>query len=373
MLNFHLIDFRLRKPLAAIYFSMAIRFFALSLISIFIPIYLLKSGYSIETILIFYFVLFVFSAAGSVLAARSLSEAGLQATVGVSSLFLVFFYMMLLYKDLHSVPIFALAAFAGVGEAFYILPMNAEFAVAADKKHESEEVGALYEIPFLAAILGPIAGGSLLFLMGFDFLFLLASFLMLVSVIPLFWAKEIKRNHTFRMPEKVNLYEALGIMSAGAREVGVIILWPLFLFLLVHDFVGVGLVETIALFSAALVALLVGKLAESYGERRVLNWGSIANAFSWPLRIMAATLSHIMMIAAFIGISAVSLLIPLQSMIYKNARKNPVQYLIFADIMRNLGRVFMVIIVIALSADLYTGLLLCGFAAIGCMLYGKGR
>lgn len=371
MHGFHIIDLRKRKPLAVLYAASTLRAFAFSFINIFLPLFLLKSGYSIENILIFYFIQFAAAGVASIMAAKSLEESGIRLTVGTSSAFLIVFYLLLFYIDIHSIPIYVLAIFAGFGEAFYIVPINVYFSITADKKHEGEEVGLLFEIPFIATILGPIIGGAIVHLIGFDALFFFASLIMLTSIIPLFWAKEIQRKHKFKMPEKVSVNETLGILSAGARDTGVFVFWPLFLFLLVKQFVAVGIVESFSIFSAAVVTLLIGKLSDNYGEKKVLEWGSIANAVSWPLRVMFTTLSQLIFVALYIGVSALSLLVPMQSIIYKNARKNPIQYFIFEQFMRAFGRVFMLILVLVFAANLYIGLLFCSIAALGCSLYTK--
>ncbi len=371
---FHIIDLRKRKSLTALYSTATLRFFALSFINIFLPIYLLKTHYSLETILVFYFVLYAVAGISSILAAKSLVNLGLRYTVAASSVFMVMFYTLILYSDIHYIPIYFLAVLAGLGEAFYFFPIHVEFSITAEKKHEGEEVSLLYEIPFIATILGPVIGGAIVYAFGFDALFAFAALLIFTSIIPLFWAKEIKRRHVFKMPEKANVDETIGIMSAGAREVGVFVFWPLFLFLIVKEFVAVGLVESISIFFAALVTLFIGNLSDNYGERRVLKWGSLANSLSWTLRVMATTLNQFIVIGAYVGASAMSLLIPLQSIIYKNAKKkNPIQYILFEQFMRAFGRVFLILLVFALGSNLYLGLVLCAFASLGCYLYAKNK
>ena len=83
----------LNRELSELFATVSIRGFAVSLIAIFIPIYLLEIGYSLSMTLLFFVVTNVFHFLGIYPAALIISKKGVKHTIFYSMPFLILFFL----------------------------------------------------------------------------------------------------------------------------------------------------------------------------------------------------------------------------------------------------------------------------------------
>ena len=186
------------NELSRIYFSTAIRFFAISLISLFVPLYLYKEiGLSFQNTLYFYIFYSVIFAIMSPVAAKFASKYGIKHSVLISIPFYLIFILLLNFLSSYQIPLMLLAFFLGSSLAFYWIGMHLIFHNASHKNHRGEEFGKRAAVSILATLFGPILGGVLIKFMGFKFLFLLVAILLFISAIFLFMSKESHPNYHF--------------------------------------------------------------------------------------------------------------------------------------------------------------------------------
>src|SRR5680860_321733 len=97
--NHHIHQFLKNKEMNEMYLSYGIFNFALGLISVFIPIYLYKIGYSIPLILFFFFLNSLAFVAFSYLGVKIVSRLGVKHTMLLSGTVLIFFLCLLYTSD----------------------------------------------------------------------------------------------------------------------------------------------------------------------------------------------------------------------------------------------------------------------------------
>ena len=180
-----------RKKLNQIYISVLLRSFAISLISLFIPIYLYKeAGYSLEQTLLFFIFYSVIFAISTPLVAKFSAHFGVKHTILSSvPLFLLFTLLMYLLPK-YNIPLVILSAVLGLYVAFYWMGLHLIFYYDSDRKHRGEEFGKRQVLTIIGSTLGPLCGGLMIKFIGFYSIFLLTSILLLFSALFLFLSKE---------------------------------------------------------------------------------------------------------------------------------------------------------------------------------------
>ncbi len=179
------------KEINQIYLSVALRSFALSLISLFVPMYLYSElGYSLQETLAFYIIFSVVLAIVSPFAAKFASKYGLKHSILLSVPFQVFYFYLLYQLKSINVPLALIASLEGFAIAFFWMGMHLEFSKISHKKHRGEEVGKRQAAMVLATLAGPLAGGAMIKYFGFSIVFIIASIILLSSAAFLFLSKE---------------------------------------------------------------------------------------------------------------------------------------------------------------------------------------
>ena len=132
------------KELTQIYISSAIRNFALSLISLFVPLYLFKElGYPLEQVMYFFIFYAAIFAVLTPMAAKFSARFGLKHSVLISVPLYLLFVLLLYFLPTYSIPLFIIAGLLGASQAFYWMGMHIVFKHASDHKHRGEEVGKI--------------------------------------------------------------------------------------------------------------------------------------------------------------------------------------------------------------------------------------
>ncbi|MCK5043262.1 MAG: hypothetical protein KAR51_04500, partial [Candidatus Aenigmarchaeota archaeon] len=125
----------LKDELSEVYMNLAIQSFALSLISIFIPIYILSVGFTFDYMILFFMVFYGFIGLTSPVSAALANKFGFKHIILFRTPILITFLLGLYNIDgLAFSPLF-LAAFGGIGSSLYWVSINSIFAKNSTKLH----------------------------------------------------------------------------------------------------------------------------------------------------------------------------------------------------------------------------------------------
>ncbi len=195
----HFFHFFKNRELNEMYLSISIRAFAISLIGVFIPIFFYSRGYSLPTIFLFYAVQSFFHILFSVPSAKISSRYGIKHSILLSIPPLIILLMLLYSFDVYSWPLYFLSFFAGMSTALFWIPYHVDFAKFTDKKNRGKQVAFSGFVASIFSAVGPLLGGFLLVVLGFKSLFIIVSALLFISVIPLFFSKEVHESSEFSL------------------------------------------------------------------------------------------------------------------------------------------------------------------------------
>ena len=271
-------EFYKKKEISELFVSQAIRFFALSLVGIFIPIYLWQLNYSFIGIMWFYAVIFIFSLPAFVIGLFLVSYMGFKHTMLFSVPFTLFYVYQLLHLEETVLNPVWLALPGAVGAAFYWAGVHADVAKNSSRKERGYEIALLQSARMGVKIVAPLLGGLTIAFFGYAHLFKIVLFLLAGSMIPLLFSRDkhfgfsITRNLLFK---KQNAHDSIYYFAEGIHEMAIVVLLPFFIFLVGVSVVPLGLLFSISTCFEAFLTMRVGRFLDEGKE--YLRSGSVFN------------------------------------------------------------------------------------------------
>ncbi len=344
--------FKIREELGEIYLNLTILAFAMSLVAIFIPVYLLIIGFSLVSVLYFAVIEWTVEGLLSPFIGSLASKIGFKYTIfwrsptliillGLITLLDPTYGLNILGSSLEIPVLTGLGVLFGFSGAVYWTLINAEFVKYSEAIHEGEEIGYLYTLMHIVAIIAPFVGGLILTSLGFGSLFLIVSFLIIFSLSPLFMLKEYKGSIKFKLSDTklfMNKYLALFFALDGILIFTENYLWPVYIFTTLRDVLSVGLAGSFSGIGIAIITIFIGKLTDRINKKSVIKAGAIFYALIWVARIFATTPLEIFMLSFLGGLVYILIAIPVYALFCDYARKSPIIHSIFREVWLVIGR-----------------------------------
>ena len=345
------------RELNELYVSISIRSFAISLIGIFIPIYLYQRGYSFTSIFIFFGLFSLVHALFSMPAAKIVSKLGVKHSILISVPFLIIFLLLLYSLEDFRWPLPLLSVFVGVGTSLFWLSYHVDFAKFSDRKNRGKQIGFSKIAMSLFSVLGPIVGAVILTFEGFKFLFIITSVLLIGSVVPLFLSREIHEPASFSLKgffKGQKIKDVLSYFGHGIENKIGMIVWPLFIFIFIlgEKYISLGLVSSLALGVGLISTFLTGKFTDTF-RKVMLKFGSVFNALVWVVKSFIVTPFQLFVTEAFYGASQTAMHIPFDAMTYDKAKKRHIiKTILEREMYHHIGAVLLFLVLIFLTDSL---------------------
>ncbi len=331
------------------YAAMCLKTLAISMVGIFIPLFLmLEQGLDLTAVIIFYVINTVTYILAAPFAGKFASNYGLRRAAIITAPLFALFYFGLYNSATLGWDFNYLAILLGFTEALYWVPFITHFIRSSDKKHRSEEVGFLSGSTMLAAMIGPFVGGLLITLYGFNLLFIVASIFLFLSIFPILFTKE------YHEPFKCNLSDLLKISKKGTLKmvsigsIGIVeaVFWPIFLFAAVKIYAEMGLIFLIAEFTALAGSFLFGSVENRGKLRKILRIGGFLCALTWLSRIYfegAVILALLTILSSFLHEMVE---VPFNTLAFDRMIKKKYlsEYVVFRGFMTGIGRLIVLAI-----------------------------
>ncbi|MFH1432285.1 MAG: MFS transporter [archaeon] len=327
-----------------LYSNLALRIFAFSILSVFLPIYFLSIGMSIEYIIVFFLLLFMSVAVFSPVALVVAQRVGLKNTVIISLPFSIIFFA-LIYKmgEGFVIPAYVIAFFGGIGEAFYFTAINLDFALNTKKEHRGYNIGALDSFFKSSAVFGPVFGALVIANYGFELVFGFAILLLMLSLIPALQVKVYRESFRYRMNRIFNrgnvrylfVFFAYGVVSAAEW-----FLWPLFVFFALSDVMGVALAVALVAVGTGIFVGLFRFVSSNCTVPAFLKVGAIVYAVTWVLRANSSFPVDIYALSFLAGLVIVLVHIPFFADTIERAKEVGVaEFIVFREVAVCMGRI----------------------------------
>jgi len=288
--------FRIKyTELNEIYIFNTLRSLAFSLIVIFIPIYLLVLGYSIQVVFSYYIFFYIVKAVTEFFSIYLIRFFGPKHIIAAAVPFMLVHFFMLQTLGKYNWPLFLVAFFGAVAIGLYWQSYHYDFSRSKSKKKAGRDVSRSYFFIYLTAIAAPFIGGYLSDNFSIVITFWVVIFLLLLGSLALFKTKEkyIKKRKIDLKRIKIKEIKRDMISYAGVGwEVGAsMIVWPLFIYLILGNYQSVGAVTSISTLGALATVYLIGKKSDkSPGNKlKYIKYGSLFKSLIYLLKIFVVT------------------------------------------------------------------------------------
>lgn len=341
-----------------LYVTHSLRSFAMSTISVFMPIFLLKKEFSfLAVILYFAFNTFfgtIFMYAGLKLA----SKKGVKHVITVSMPILIAFFLLLYNFDyllLHFnryLVLFFVSGIIAFSGGLYFAGFHVDFAKCSSKEKVDSQVGIVNALSMVFSIIGPFFGALVISIFSFEVLFIIIILVLFVAIIPLFFSEEVSEPFEFKLKKsfsRKSIKKNYVFFAEGMRDYAARIFWPFLLFFLAINLKSIGGIFTLSNALLALFTFYVGKKMNDGNRHRIMNFGAWIHSLSLVVRTLLKTASTIAITQGFGAISFSMINIPFHSVLYSNSKKKGIAYTIFSrEIFLHTGRLVMTLLAIAL-------------------------
>lgn len=364
-LHLHFLS-KIKNEIQEIYLNRMIHAFALSLISVFVPIYLLNLGYAFNLVLIYliseYLAFLVFSPISAFLN----KKLGVKHTIFLNIPFLLLHFSLLFTLQSFNWPLIFIGISLGISKGLYWISINSDFATHSNKLL-GKQVGYLVSLPKIVVIITPFIGGLIILFLGMHSLIYIVSFLLLSSLVPLFLTADYKPNLKYswkKVFSKKNIKFFDSFIAKGILFVSGLI-WIFFIHSIVETYSKIGLAVTLGALGAALFTILIGRLSDKYSEKKLLKFGAFSNAFFWLILLFVTTELQIFILAFFKGILFVLISIPLFILACKEAKKeNVTEFMVFREIGLSCGKILPILILLFIPQKFMFTFIMASLASI---------
>lgn len=357
MLNHHQFWWRFfpKKELYQIYLSVALRSIAISLIGIFIPLYLFQEkGLGLEKTLLFFVLYSVVFGISMPLAATFSSRYGIRHSILIGIPLYLSFVAMLYFLPNAPLLIILASSCLGASQAFYWMGMHLAFHHASHPKHRGEEVGTRASVTVLSTLLGPFIGGILITWQGFEAVFSLAAILLFASGFLLLRNKENYVSYHFSLKsvlDKKHWKDALFFVSRGTHIIADGVVWPLFIFFILGSYFSMGVVGSLMSLSSIILYWGIGRYSDHHANRRrIIRWSSFLDSILWFGMAFIHTIMQVFGITILTSIIRAVHESPTGALEYDKAKGQVAAYFVNREIFICLGRILLLTLVIILNS-----------------------
>lgn len=333
------------------YCAVAARQFAVSLIAIFEPIYIYRVlsaneiPHALSLVVLYFGAIFFFFAFMSPVGAALASRFGLKKIMAASIPFLFGYYLVIVAAQGAPVLLLAALALQLVHMMCFWPAFHFFFARAGSHERRGREVSGLMMVSSLSALAGPLIGGTVIALFGFNALFALVLLMSMAMALPFLFVREERVAYRVEFGREIKLAfsrplrkTSLAFAARGIEDHANMILWPLFLFSASLSFFSIGAVTFVTTLVILLSTFGIGLFADKTNKYALLYIGIAVIALAWLMRVFVRAPSQAFAVNVLYALGITSVAVPFSSFFYDSVAKegeNPYQMIILREIAMN--------------------------------------
>lgn len=329
-----------------------------SMIGLFVPLYFLSLGYSLEIVFVYYIIQNLVILLASFLALYLGKHISLQKILIIRFPILLSFLYLLYNLSSAGNALYVLAILDGIQAAFFYFPLHVIFAKFVHKTEMEKETAKLMAIPQAVTMFGPLIGGFVVLVFGFKVLFALACILFVIEFLPILDTKIVAVKYKIDLKTAVVYYRKhkkyffAEIVNNISEEIEGVI-WPIFVYVSLLNVASVGAVGSLLAISTALFTYIIGKVLNKKNKLVMMKVSVFFIAIVWLLRFVFAGEMIFYVLTVLSGLAYTVFSVPYYSKIYSRAkRENTAVFFAFREIPIAIARVAVFVLAIIFAEDL---------------------
>lgn len=280
------------RGIKAIYVNTALRNIGLSLVGIFMPVYIFLESQKVfggsasvgfYGVAAYFFLMQLVKLTITIPTAKTLSKFGFRRAFTVGNGFLIFLLILFVFSDEYFSLLFLAAIVHAFSVSFYRISYHTLFAGDGLKGKLGGEMSLQRMIERFSNIIGPLVGGLIITLYGFQILFLISLFIVAISITPFFFMN--KHEHKEKIStrsvkswfeNKEHKNEIVSGIGRHIEDTVAALFLPIYSFSIVGSFARQGFVESITLILGTISVYIAGKLFDKRRSRGVFKFGAVS-------------------------------------------------------------------------------------------------
>ncbi|TSC96173.1 MAG: Uncharacterized protein Athens101410_103 [Parcubacteria group bacterium Athens1014_10] len=342
----------LKRELKELYLSTLILNLAISAVSIFEPIYLYTLGFSLSQIVLFFIFVYALYFFIVPIGANIARTKGYEHSIFYSSFFCILYYLSLFSISRNVYFVYLAILMLAVSKALYWPAYHADFTRFGRGEERSREISNLVVLYSIVCVVGPFLGGLIISFFGFKVLFMMVSFLILISNLPMLATKEVftplkfSYKDAFKRLFKKNYRKGVLAYLGYGEEFIFLVIWPVFIYLTAKNFFSIGSIIALSTLISSLSILYIGKTADEKDKYKILNSGIIFGSISWFLRIFTSSPFAVFLLHSSTQISQRLVGIPMMSLVYNQGSKSSImKTIVFFEMSLVIGKLAAMLVV----------------------------
>lgn len=346
-------SFTNKRNIYRIHTSHTLRNVALSIISVYVPIFLLSLGYSLAKTITFFI---VFHGIGLVFALTFcpflIRKWGLVRSLKFHYPIQICFFLLLNFLPVAPKLFWVIAVVGGLATFTYWIPMNILLLRHTEMEKMGSDLANFFALPKVFGILCPLISAILIPIVGFWPIFILVIIGLTISYLPLasiHGSVEVK-SFDFqlarawkRLREQKLLFLLEGFDNIIEESEW---FWGIFVFLIIGTLNAPGIVGSLEALGGALFAVIVGKYANK-NAKVLIPIASIGLAITWIIRIFINSAFPAYVITVIASFAMTLFMVSYFSLIYKKVKnKKEEEFLILREIPTVIGRMIVFVTIL---------------------------
>jgi len=328
-----------------------LRYIALALISLFVPIYLLKLNYSIFIIAIFELILFIGAIVFHFILLKNINKIQVKRAMIISYIMDIVFYLFLYNSEIFINkwgPYFFLGILSFINiisSTFYWTAHHIYFFNSSDEKNGGQRLGMLNAVPVAIGVVSPFLGGVLISKYGFHVAFFISVLLLVLASLALLFSRGIKANIYIDIKKVFDFnYDIKNwiYFIEGLNYVATVFIWPIFMFVMAIKIVSMGLIYLFANTAYSILTYLGGKISDQHGSRLIGRIGSVGHSLSLVLRALSENVLMMSFSVTLGGFFGSLMHVALDSGFYKHSHEKQGSAIMNRELYMHLGRISLI-------------------------------
>jgi len=377
---------------AALYLTNTIRVLAVSLVGIFLPIYIYNISKSylffnqdivingISWVIAYFLLRSIFTLVSLLFLGNLIfSKIHFQLSMIISFVFLVT-EILLWYLSAGNLFLILIAGvLAGFKVTLYWVPYHIFFLRKSGRKIKSfgKNTSTRFFLTRIISSIGPAIGGLIIINFGFNVLFMTSILLLVVSALPIALVIHDWKHREHNMVKVIRKYVlnskykriAISYIGEGVDSLIYVIFWPILLYLVINNFAKIGFINSLSFLLSSIAILQIGRLIDKHGAYKIHGIGVIINSLLYIPRMFfrVPALFYSLDVADKFVTGMYSL--PIMSTTYEKARKlGGSDYILFREVCIHVGAIAALALILVVIQLTSTWVWVFGLAMIGSIM-----
>lgn len=311
------------QEMGKVYWCHGVSSFGISLVTIFVPIFLLKIGYSFRTVLVYLFLQGLFSLILQIPTGFLFRYLSSHSLLVIGSLFYAVFLGLLGTLQSQKWSLALLALVWALNRTVYWPAFHYTFGIARAHEKAGRQIAGINALILFVHTTAPAIGGILATIFGIKYLYFAAAGLIIIAVIPILKSSQAPPKAKFKITWREiwrMRRDTIANVFNGTIITTELNIWPLLVFIIVGSYATVGNLSSIIALAGILITLFIGRKEDlEHGKRKYWHRGIATYSITNIGRAVVQNTAQIFGLNLLAGIGRSLSVTPFMNRYYSNS------------------------------------------------------